>query len=254
MGWAWDRRLAARSLGIAGVAALVALLVIVTTDEGAAWARRISMWAAVAPALGALGAFAAARVASARGEISALAALGVDPARAARGAAAGGVAAGLIGAAVAASGWAELDALFPRPAVVRAWTLDEDGALREATLGVRVEAGGVVTFVGDAAAASAESMALPEEAEQAAIATLALAAIACPVWVVEGMAGRAGPARNRRGRKAVRAIVGLGAVALLIAAFQIVAAARASPFVLVASPLLLLADAAAMRYRAARST
>jgi hypothetical protein len=39
----------------------------------------------------------------------------------------------------------------------------------------------------------------------------------------------------------------------LIAAFQVAAAARASPLWLLASPILLLADALAMRYRARRA-
>lgn len=246
----WDRRLAARSLAIAGVAALVALLVIVTTDDGAPWRRRLSMWAAVAPVLGALGTFAAARIAIARGEISALSALGVDPARAARGAAAGGVIAGLAGLFVAASGWADLEALFPRAAEARAWTVEGDQALREATLGIRVEAGGSVTFVGEPEALKKESTGLPEMAEEAAIATLGIAAFACPVWVVEGLETRSRPAKDRRYR---RGIVALIAIAMLIAAFQVAAAARASPIWLLASPILLLADALAMRYRDRRA-
>jgi hypothetical protein len=247
---AWDRRLAARSLAVAGLAALVALLVIATTDDGAPWPRRLSMWAAVAPVLGALGTFAAARLAVARGELTALAALGVDPARAARGAALGGVMAGLVGMGVAASGWADLEALFPRATEAREWSVEGDGVLREATLGIRVEAGGAVTFVGEAAVLR-ERTGLPEKAEGVTIATLALAAFACPVWVVEGLGGRSPPARGRRSLR--RAIVALIAVATLIAAFQVVAAGRASPLWLLASPLLLLADAAAMRYRAGRA-
>src|SRR5262249_45951213 len=66
---AWDLRLAARAFSVASVAALVALLVIVTTDHGASWARRAAMWGAIAPIAGAVGVVAALRVASARGEL-----------------------------------------------------------------------------------------------------------------------------------------------------------------------------------------
>lgn len=229
---------------------MVALLVIVTTDDGGPWARRVAMWAAVAPVLGALGTFATVRVAIARGEISALEALGVDPARAARGAAMGGVIAGALGVLVTASGWADLEALFPRPPDARAWTAGDDQALVEVTLGIRVDAGGDVTFVGEAAAQE-ERTAVSRSAKNATIATLGLAAFACPLWVVEGLAASSPAAR--RGKSWRRGIVALIAVAALIAAFQVVAAALASPLWLLASPLLLLADAAFMRYRATRA-
>jgi hypothetical protein len=120
-------------------------------------------------------------------------------------------------------------------------------ALREATLGIRVEAGGEVTFVGE----GAKGRGAKEGAEGAVIATVGIAAIAGPVWVVEGLAARWAPAKGRRIWR--RGIVALIAVAMLIAAFQVVAAARASPLWLLASPLLLLADAAFMRYRATRA-
>jgi hypothetical protein len=69
--------------------------------------------------------------------------------------------------------------------------------------------------------------------------------------VVEGIAARSPQARGRRIWR--RGIVALIAVATLIAAFQVVAAGRASPLWLLASPLLLLADAGLMRYRATRA-
>src|SRR5262245_29653924 len=116
------------------VAVLVTCVVVTTTDEGAPWARRIGMIVALVPVAAALGTFAAGRVARARGELSALAAVGVAPLRARRGAVLGGVVLGLAGPAVAASPRVDLDALFPAPLAARAWSFD-GSALREEALG-----------------------------------------------------------------------------------------------------------------------
>src|SRR5438067_373060 len=72
-GTAYDRRLAARAAGIAGLAEMVALLVIVATDEGGPWALRLGIAAALAPVAGTMGALGAMRIAEGRGEVRALA-------------------------------------------------------------------------------------------------------------------------------------------------------------------------------------
>ena len=100
---AHDRSLAARAAAIAAIALAVAMLVTVATDEGGPWARRVGMLAALAPAAGALGAALTIRLSAARGELRALAALGVDPARAGMGAAAGGALLGAPGLGKSAS-------------------------------------------------------------------------------------------------------------------------------------------------------
>jgi hypothetical protein len=122
---AWDRKLAARAAALAVMAALVALLVIVTTDDGAPWARRAAMWGAIAPVAGAVGTLGALRLAEARGEILALLAIGARPSRAQVGAVIGGVALALVGPGVAGSRWADRSALFPRPVEARVWQRDE---------------------------------------------------------------------------------------------------------------------------------
>lgn len=243
MSSAWDRRLAARALAIAGVTALVALVVIVTTDNGASWARRVAMWGAVAPVAGALGTVGAVRLAEARGELRALEALGEDPLRAVLGAIAGGTLIGLAGSSLTALPWADLTALFPREATARVWVVEGSGAMREETLGIRVLAGGGLSVLGGSAGWSSRSTfssALAPGAASATAAALALAALACPVW----SAVYSRPLR--------KALVGFGALALLIGAFQVVAAHRAWPPVLLAAPLVLLADAVVARYLARR--
>jgi hypothetical protein len=194
------------------------------------------MLAALLPVAGTLGVLGAMRVAAARGELRALAAIGVEPQRAAAGAVAGGAALGMIGPVVAALGIGDLAALFPRPVAVRTWVVDGDG-LRELALGVRVGAGGVLSL--EAPAHDAES-ALPHAAMSFAVAALAVAAVVCPVWVATAEGGS--PWR--------RAAVGAGAILTAVAAFQAVGAGRLPAVGLLAAPLVLLIDAATARYRA----
>jgi len=127
MSSAWDLRLALCAAALAGITALFTLLIIAATDEGAPFARRLGMAAALGPIAGAVGALGAIRIAAGRGELRALAAIGADPARAARGAILGAVLIAALGPALAASGLADLGGLFPRPAAAHVW-IARDGA------------------------------------------------------------------------------------------------------------------------------
>lgn len=232
---AWDRRLARRAAALSAITAIVTAVVVATTDEGAPWSRRSGMIAALLPIAGSLGALAAIRIAAGRGEIRALAAIGVDPVRAARGAVAGGVALAIAGPLLAASGIADLGGLFPRPMAPRAWVADGAG-MRELTQGFRLDPGGALSLL-----PPAPSLAAPPPAPIFfTVAALALLAIGGPLWI-------AAP-RALAGRIAVGAL----ALAMAIVAFQGVAAARLPPPVLVAAPLILFLDAARARYRARR--
>lgn len=235
---AWDRGLGLRAASLAAIAALVTVIVIAATDEGGPWSVRLGMAAALAPIAGALGATGALGIAAGRGELRALAAIGVDPSRASFGAVLGGAAVGLAGAAAAASRYADLAALFPRPAAARVWMI-EGGGLREATLGLAVDASGALSL--GVPAASAQS-GLPIATGPFAVATIAIAALACPAWVAAK--GSGGAAR--------RAIVGAAAIVAGIAAFQAVAAGRAPAAALLAAPAALIVDlligAAIVRY------
>jgi hypothetical protein len=222
-----------RAAAVAGVCALVALLVVASTDAGGPWSQRLGMTAALAPLCGAMGTFTAARVAAARGELRALAAIGVEPVRAVLGAVAGGCAAGLLGALVAASGRAELDPLFPRPLAARTWVA-EGGALHEIALGLRVGVDGELALEAPRAAVAA----LPAGVTTFTIVALAVAAFACPAWIAAPPA--ASPAR--------RAGVGAVSAGVAIAAFQGVAAAHLPVAALVVAPLILLSDVVIARY------
>lgn len=236
IGAAHDLRLGARAAAVAVVALAVALLVIAATDEGAAWPLRLGMLSAIAPVAGALGALAVVRLAAARGEIRALAAIGVDPMRAALGAATGGAIVGALGPVMAALGAGDLGALFPRSGIARTWIADA-GGMREPTLGVLVHADGSIALVPPSRAADT---ALHASAMPIALATLAALAIVAPLWIIAAE----GTSPWRRA-----GVLGV-TVVLAIGAFQAVAAGRAPPWILLVAPFVLFLDAARARYRA----
>ena len=227
---AWDRCLARRAAMVGAVAVLTALIVVAATDAGGPWSLRLGMTAALAPLCGALGTVATVRVAEARGELRALAAVGAESWRAAWGAVAGGSAVGLAGSAVAASGAANLAALFPQEGTVRRWVVEGDGrAVLETTLGLRVGAGGELSLVAPQAVVAA----LPTGATGFAIATIAAASVGLPVWLVVA------------GGSVARKLATGGLIAVVsILAFRGVSAGLAPAAVLLVAPLLLIGDAA----------
>jgi hypothetical protein len=223
---AWDRRLAARALAFGGLAALLTLLVQLTTDGATSWPRRLAMWAALAPVAGAIGVLAAARIARAHGELRALEALGVHPMAALRGAIAGGVALALAGAALIGNRSTDLGALFRRPAAPRSWVADAAGGMRELTLGVRLAPGGVLEPLERLAEPSAPAG--PPRA--LLVVVLVLFALAAPTWM-------AAPRSLIR-----RAVVGLLALTVGIVAFVVVAAGHVGVAALALAPTLLGLD------------
>ena len=243
MSSAWDLRLALRAAALAGITALFTLLIIAATDEGAPFARRLGMAAALGPIAGAVGALGAIRIAAGRGELRALAAIGADPPRAARGAILGAVLIAAIGPALAASGLADLGGLFPRPAAAHVW-IARDGGMTELTRGLRVEPGGVVARV---AATAGEAPGLPAGAAAYTVIALAIAAVGVPLWTAAAAAWGAGSTARLR-----VVVVGVLALLLAIVAFQAVAAGRLPAAALIGAPLILFLDGAAARYRARR--
>ncbi len=232
----WDRSLAGRASAFAGLGALLLLLIVATTDEGAPWALRLGMVAALLPVAGALGTAATIRLAEARGELRALAALGVDPARVVRGAVVGGALIALVGAALAASGLADLRGLFPRPTATALWIVDGAG-MRERALGITLGPGGVL---GRVAPEGPSVGTLPAGIPVWTVLTIVLSALAGPVWT-----GAPGLGLRR---------LTAGMIALLgaVIAFQAVAAGRLPAPALLACPLILLIDGALARYLARR--
>lgn len=221
----WDRSLARRAALIAALGFVLIALIVITTDEGGPLVRRLGMIAALGPVAAGLGAFGAARVARDRGEIAALAAIGVDPRRAVAGAAVGAMAVAALGALVAIAGAADLSALFPRPSEPRVWIVEGD-RLIERSLGIEVDASGSLTLLPPAP----NEAPLPRHARSFAALSILLLAIGCPLW-----AARFGVIPLLR-RAAPAAI----ALALTLVAFQAVAAGRAPAWTLLVGSLVLL--------------
>jgi hypothetical protein len=225
-----------RALAIAALVAAGVVVVVAATDEGAGWARRAAMCAALAPLAGSAGALGAARIARARGEVRALEALGARPLRVVAGAVLGGALVGAVGPLVVLTGRTELDVLFPRPAEARVWVADEAGAMREASLGVRLGPGGELALLPRAAGLS--SLEVPRGRLRAPVA--------CALLVL-AFAGPLGSVRTGRGPILAVAFVLLGLA--MVALFQLTAAGRADPWLLVLPPCVLVACALASRYR-----
>jgi hypothetical protein len=231
----WDTCLALRAATVGGVVTLVALLIIASTDAGGTWPSRLAMAAALTAPCGAVGTLAAVRLAAAQGELRALAALGVDPARAVLGAALGGMAIGAAGFVLVSSSAADVGALFPHVAT-HAWRADGAG-MRELYLGVHVGPGEVLA-VDQRLAVVAR---LPGSITIFARAAIAAAALACPAWI-------ASPGISLVRRCVVSSV----AVTVGIFAFQAAAAGRVPSAALGLAPLLLLGDALAARYVSAK--
>jgi hypothetical protein len=229
----YDWSLARRAAAIASLATLLALVVIATTDEGAPWTTRAGVLAALAPVAGAIGALSALRLASARGEIRALAALGVAPTRAASGAVLGGVVLGGLGPLLVWSGLVNIEGLFPRPLRPSAW-IAEGASMRELAAGIVLRPGGLLEHAPPALPLHPEA---PLPITFTAVA-LALAALGGPLWATapRGLTGRV--------------LIGVAALLATIAAFQGVAAGRFPPVTLVIGPALLLLDALVAHRRA----
>ena len=234
---AYDRNLARRALGIAALVGCVVLLVVTATDEGGGFAQRAALCAALAPAAGGIGALTAARIARARGETRALEALGADPFRVMRGAVLGGAIVAAIGPALVLADVADLEPLFPRPAAPSVWIGEPDGGMRDAIRGTRLGPGGALEV---AARASEASAGAPVGERRAAVGiALVLLAFAAPLGA------------TRDGGSSGRVAFAVLLVVAMIAAFQFVAAGRASAFAVCVPPLVLLAHALVSRYRPA---
>jgi hypothetical protein len=111
---AFDRSLFLRMLGVTGILLGATLGVVVLTDEpGSTAAMRVARVAAFTPALSVVGALLCLEQARDRGELRALAALGISPWRAAWGATLAGWLLGVVAALLLISAWADPSSLFP---------------------------------------------------------------------------------------------------------------------------------------------
>lgn len=202
------RRALAAIVGTLGVAALV----VVATDEATSTpGMRVARLSALAPLLVAVSVLGVAGHARSRGELAALAALGLSPWRAARGAACAGLFAAAVVLAALVSPWADTSSLFPVVHPPLDWAVDALGSAARAS-GAVVLADGSITLA--AVIPGATSVAPGALAALACVAPLALVV---PYWAVTPMSPRT----------RVGSLAATGALA--IGAFHLVAAARVLP-------------------------
>lgn len=224
----FDRALALRALAFSCLLMLVAIGVVVVTDEAfSTTAMRVARLGALAPALAAIGCAAALGQARARGELRALGALGGSPWRLSRGARWAGWAVGLVAVAAVASPWSDARALFPSVTAPSVWR-QAGTALFDRADGVRVAANGALDWLKPAHTFAGRFVA------GGGAATLAVApiALAAPAWVSAPLS---------RTARAVGAVAGAAA---FIVALHAVAAGRVACGWLVVAGGLLMAQAA----------
>jgi hypothetical protein len=229
---AYDALLTRRTaaLGIA-LAALVFLAMLGTDDVASTQAGRLGRLAALASFLGGGATFLALAQARSRGEMRALAATGLTPARASLGGVFGGTLVGLLGAGLALLPGVDLTPLFPHALPAEGGWVAENGVWLDSVHGVRVAADGAVSWVGAPMPADLVNHSAPVAAT---LVALVLGAIAFPLW-----AAAEGPLHRR-------ACVSFVVASAAVFVFHLVAAHRIGAMTLVLPPLLLFADAVAL--------
>jgi hypothetical protein len=225
--WTLARRASVAMIVSAGLAAVI----VVTTDEATSTAgMRFARLAALGPLVACLSVLSVCAHARVRGEIGALAALGMKPWEAARGAALAGWAFGLLALVPFALPWVDPGSLFPRFSPPIDWVMDASGASARSAAAT-VFADGAITAVRQGSARAAE---VPER--WAALACLAPIALSGPAWAVTPMS---------HGRR-VASILAAGG--LLIVVLHAIAAGRITAlFAPVAAVPLLAASIVARR-------
>lgn len=222
----YDLALARRVLAAGLLLGVSAFVIAAATDEAdASTTDRLGRIAALLPVLGAIAASLVVAQARARGEMRALHAMGIGPARAVRGALVGAMFVGSTGAVLVASGAASVRSLFPRIDVPSAWAF-LDGRWLDGVTGLSVHPRGDVWLE----AVPALSSPAPSGLESATLLTIVLASFAVPVWTLASC----GALR--------RLVVAMGAALFAVTLFHLVAAGRLSPFALTAIPLTLLVE------------
>jgi hypothetical protein len=230
---AYDSLLVRRTAAIgAALGALLFLGMLGTDDVASTHAGRLGRLAGLSSLAGGAGAFLAFAQARSRGELRALSATGVTPARAALGAVMGGAVVGLLGAALAMWPGVDLTPLFPHALPTDGGWVRDNGAGLDRARGVRIASDGAVSWAGIPGAV--ESRVLASIPVTATFAALTLGAFALPLWA------------TAQGPVVRRAWVSFVVASAAVFVFHLVAAHQVRAMSLVIPPLLLLADGLAL--------
>jgi hypothetical protein len=228
----YDWLLVRRTVALGLLIALVALAVMVATDETSnTLGGRLGRFAVIAPVVGASATFLSGQQVRARGEARALEAVGATPLRATLGLLLGGVAIGALGPILAMLPSVDIGTLFPTAGpLAHHWSM-HDGGWHDASRALVVEPNGSLGWAGAPGTGWIAARPLPRAATAL---SLALAAVGCPLWTTARSGG------IRRGVIAA-AVIGSG-----ITAFHLVAAGRLAPFALAVPPIALVIEAMAL--------
>lgn len=150
---AYDRQTFARSLVLGLTFGILVFAVMVATDGATTtFSEKLGRLCVLSPLIGALGSLASNAQAYLRGEVRALAAVGVAPSRVVRGGVLAVLVLGGLGAVVLALNLADVDGLLPRLEGVTwiaqldgSYTSEEGGVVVDATGSPRLTDGGVST-------------------------------------------------------------------------------------------------------------
>jgi hypothetical protein len=243
----FDRVLFLRTLAYVALASLLGAAITAVTEEAyTTAAMRVARLAAYTPGIVVIACGAALAQHAARGEFTALAALGVGPWRAARGAVWAGWFAGALAAAALLSPWADGAALLPGIPSELDWSVESSG-FRAPAAGLIVDTAGAMRFgsatasASDAAQAAARSAEItPGSVERQRLVLWAIGPLAAlaPVWASSPARGRAGALRAIR-----RAAVATVAAFATVIALHAVAAGQLSTSWLLSGGALLGLDA-----------
>ncbi len=235
---AYDRLLAVRTLLASLLLVLLAIGIVVATDEPLSTLQmRVARLSALAPAIVAIAIFVVLGQARARGELRALAALGEAPLRLGLGALCSGWAIGALTTLLLLSPLADVSALFPAVSTPAEWRF-EAGRMIAPASGVSVAADGALEL-GLASAGDAGG-AVSLHALSAALAVGPLG-VAAPLWAVTSSAWH------------WRALAAAGSLALVLVLLHAVAAGRVPSVVLVLAALPLVMELLSGHFRRGRA-
>jgi hypothetical protein len=246
----WDARVFVRSAVVTVLASTLAWLVTAATDEGGVpWGERAGRTLPLTPACAALGAWVALAPAAARGEATALAALGRSRAQLAAAAVAGAAIVAVVAASIL---WVarrvDASGFFPTATHAATWQY-AGAAFVDRAHGLLVTPDGSPEELQAAASDDASTLtAIPHHGRAAAALATATAGVALPLLLAHAMLSR--PAERRFGREGAKALLASGAaIATSIVLFQS-AAARQVPALLGVLPPFALLAFTIQRYRA----
>jgi hypothetical protein len=220
---AYDRHIFIRSFGLALILMALVLGVMSATDGAmTSFSEKVGRLCVLAPLIGAVGMLIGNTQAVLRGEVRALAAIGVSPHRAARGGVLSILLVGAVGAILLTTQFADIHGLLPHLDSMT-WTWQPDGSYRALQSGVEVSSTGIPHLH-----AAHHPVHIPKQNRWPIAVTVVWMTVILADWARENLSN---------GQRLVAVFSGSG---LSIVLFHLVASERFSAWLLTLAPLPLL--------------